>query len=52
LIVAAVLREAKGLGPLRLAILATLGFVLELLVVKEELFAGGEDEVGIAINTL
>jgi hypothetical protein len=35
-----------------LACLATLGFVLELLVVKEKLFAGGEDEFCAAVNTL
>jgi hypothetical protein len=52
LIVAAALWKAQGLGAFRFAILATFWFVFELLVVEEELFAGGEDEVGIAINTL
>src|SRR5665811_390080 len=28
-----------------------LGFVLELLVVEEKLFARGEDEIGAAVNT-
>jgi hypothetical protein len=37
---------------LRLAILATLGFVLELFVVEEELFAGGKDKVVTAIHAL
>jgi len=38
--------------PLVLAILATLGFVLELLIVKEKLFPGSENEVTSAVNTL
>jgi len=37
---------------LRFAILATLGFVLELFIVEEELFAGGKNEVVTAIHAL
>ena len=37
---------------LRLAILATLGFVLELFIVEKELFAGGKYEVVTAIHAL
>jgi hypothetical protein len=36
----------------RLAILAALGFVLELFVVEEELLAGGEDEIRTAVDAL
>jgi hypothetical protein len=32
--------------------LATLGFVLELLVVKKQLFPGGENKIGTAVDTL
>jgi hypothetical protein len=39
-------------GALRLALLAALGVVLEILVVEEQLFACGKDEVGTAINAL
>jgi hypothetical protein len=35
---------------LRLAELAALGFVLELLVVKEELFPGSENEAGTTVD--
>ena len=35
-----------------LALLAALGIVLEILVVKEELLARGKDEFGAAINAL
>src|SRR5205085_818293 len=31
---------------------AALGFILELLVVEEKLFAGGKNEIGPTINTL
>jgi hypothetical protein len=41
---------ADGRQTLRLAVLATLRFVLELLVVEEELFACREDEVLTAVN--
>jgi hypothetical protein len=54
------LRAAAGHGDRRaqsgsspgLAGFATFGFVLELLVVEEELLTGGEDEVGAAVNAL
>jgi len=52
LIIAAILRQTHGLRPLSLAILATLGFVLELFVVEEKLFACGKNEVCAAINAL
>ncbi len=39
LVVAPVLRQAKRLGALAFAILASFGLVLELLVVEEELLA-------------
>ena len=35
-----------------LAGLAALGFILELLVVKEKLFPGGKDKIGTAVDTL
>jgi hypothetical protein len=37
---------------LRLAGPTVLGFILELFVVEEQLFAGGENEIGIAIDAL
>jgi hypothetical protein len=37
---------------LRLAVLATLGFVLKLFIVEEELFASGKNEVVTAIHAL
>src|SRR5579884_3008242 len=37
---------------LRLAGLAAFGFVLELLIVEKELFAGRKDEVRPAVNAL
>ena len=52
LIIAAILRQSQGLGPLAFAVFAAFGFVLKLLIVKEELFPGGEDEVGAAVYTL
>jgi hypothetical protein len=39
-------------NPLRLAGLAPLWFVLELLVVEEQLFACGKNKVGTAVDTL
>jgi hypothetical protein len=45
-------RGAQDRDPFRLADLATLGLVLELLVMKKQLLAGGEDEVGTAVDTL
>lgn len=41
-----------AIGALRLALLAALGIVLELFVVKKQLLASGEDELFPAINTL
>ena len=41
---------SHGSSALGLAIFAALGLVLELLVVEEELFAGGEDEIITAID--
>jgi hypothetical protein len=38
--------------PLRLASLAAFGLVFELLVVKKELFPGGENELIPAVDTL
>ena len=49
---AAALRNPKRLGALALAALATFGFVLELLIVEEKLFARSENEVGAAIHAL
>jgi hypothetical protein len=37
--------------PLNLALFTTLWIVLELLIVKEQLFAGGKDEIVTAIRT-
>ena len=37
--------------PLRLARLASFGFVLELLIVEEQLFSGSKDEVAAAVDT-
>ncbi len=36
----------------RLAGLATLGFVLELLIIKKQLFPSGEHKVGTAVDAL
>ena len=44
--------EAELFGAFGLAGLAALGLVLELLVVEEELFAGGENEIGTAVDAL
>jgi hypothetical protein len=43
---------AQNRDSLRLARLATLWFVFELLIVEEQLLPGREDKVGAAINTL
>jgi hypothetical protein len=43
------LRTARTL---RLALLAVFGVVLELFIVKKELFAGREYELGAAVDTL
>jgi len=45
-------RRAEHRNPLGLAGLATLGFVLELLVVKEKLFPGSENEITPTVDTL
>jgi len=50
--VTAALRQAKRLGALVLAGLAAFWLIFELLIVEEKLFAGCEDEVGSAIDTL
>ena len=39
-------------GPFGFAGFATLGFVFELFVVEEQLFASSEDEIAAAVNTL
>jgi hypothetical protein len=38
-------------NPLRLALLATLGVVLELLVVEKDLLAGCKNKLGAAVDT-
>jgi hypothetical protein len=40
------------LGALALAAFTAFRFVLELLIVEEELFPSGEDEIGATIYTL
>jgi len=45
-------RASQNRYPLGLAGLATLRFVLELLIVKEKLFPGGENEITATVNTL
>ncbi len=45
-------RRAEHGDPLGLASLATLGFVLELLVVKEKLFPGSENEITPTVDAL
>ena len=52
LVVATVLRQSQCLGAFTLAVFAAFGFVFELFIVEEELFASGENEVGAAIHTL
>jgi hypothetical protein len=44
------LRSREDGNSLGLAVLAALRFVAELLIVKEQLFPGGEDKVGTAID--
>jgi hypothetical protein len=44
-------RAGRG-NPFGLAGLATFGFVLEVFIVEEQLFAGRKDEVSAAVNTL
>jgi hypothetical protein len=43
-------RSAQHGYAFRLASLATLGFILELLVVEKQLFASGKYEVGAAVD--
>ena len=45
-------RRAEHGNPFSFAGLATLGFVLELLVVKEKLFPGGENKITSTVDTL
>ena len=45
-------RRTQYREPLALTCLAAFGFVLELLVVKEKLFPGREDEIGPTVDTL
>jgi len=45
-------RRTEHGDPLGLAGLATLGFVLELLVVKEKLFPGSENEITPTVDAL
>ena len=52
LVIAPALRQTKRLGALALAAFTAFRFVLELLIVEEELFPSGEDEVGATIYTL
>jgi hypothetical protein len=42
----------RSAGTLRLALLAVLGIVLELLVVKEDLFTRREDKLGATVAAL
>lgn len=44
--------RAQDRDPLGFASFATLGFVLELLIVKEKLFPGGENEITSTVDTL
>jgi len=48
--VVAGLRRGENSDAPGLAGFAALGLVFELLVVKEKLFPGGEDEVGTAVD--
>ena len=52
LVVASPLRQTERAGPFFLALFTALGFVLELFVVKEELFTGCEHEICAAVDTL
>jgi hypothetical protein len=45
-------RRAEDGDPFGLASFATLGFVLELFVVEEKLFPGGENEITPTVDTL
>ena len=44
--------ESRAGGPLPFAVLASLGFVLELLIMEEQLFPGCEYEIRTTIHTL
>jgi succinate dehydrogenase/fumarate reductase cytochrome b subunit len=52
LVIAAILRQAQRLSAFAFAVFAAFGFVLELFIVKKELFASGEDKIGAAVYTL
>ena len=52
MVIAAILWQSQGLGPFAFAVFAAFGFVLELFIVKEELFASGENKVCAAIHAL
>jgi hypothetical protein len=45
-------RRTQHCHPFALTVLAAFGFVLELLIVEEQLFAGGKDKICTAIDTL
>jgi hypothetical protein len=45
-------KRAEHGDPLGLASLAALGFVLELFIVEEKLFPGGEHKIAPTIDTL
>ena len=45
-------RAPQGRGAFRLAGFATFGLVLELLVMEEQLFSGGKDKLGAAVDAL
>jgi hypothetical protein len=44
--------DSRAGGPLPFAVLASLGFVLELLIMEEQLFPGCEYEIRTTIHTL
>jgi len=52
LIIAAGGWNPQRLGALAFAVFATLGFIFELLIMKEKLFTGSENEVSATIDTL
>ena len=52
LVITPTLLQAKRLRALPLTALAAFRFVLELLIVEEELFTCGEHEVGATVHTL
>jgi hypothetical protein len=44
--------RAEHGNPFGFASLATLGFILELLIVEEKLFPGGENKITVTVDTL